>query len=203
MTRFRLLSIDPAWRFGDKLTMSKVKRGADAQYRSTMSIAEICALPVRELADDTAILCLWRPSSFAREALTVMDAWGFRQTQELVWVKRRSSGKLHFGMGRVLRSACEVAYIGVRGNYRGALARRNVRNVIESPPLRHSAKPDVIQHTLSEMMPGPALELFARRDLGPPWTCIGNECPSTFGRSLQDVLAEMVSGRLTPSVAPC
>lgn len=125
MTRFRLLSIDPAWRFGDKLTMSKVKRGADAQYRSTMSIAEICALPVRELADDTAILCLWRPSSFAREALTVMDAWGFRQTQELVWGARvvRAQGP---------RGSVDVHRQRVPVDVRAVVAGRSRRNGVRS-----------------------------------------------------------------------
>lgn len=197
---FSLISADPAWRFGDRLTMSKVKRGADAQYHSTMSIAEICALPVREFAAEDAVLCLWRPSSFAREALAVVDAWGFEVKTEIVWYKVRPSGKAHFGMGRLTRAACEVAYLCTRGRPGRHLTRRNLRNVFVSPPLRHSAKPDHIQTELASMMPGPALELFARRDLGPPWTCIGNECPSTFGRSLQDVLAEMVASRpLTPS----
>jgi N6-adenosine-specific RNA methylase IME4 len=188
--RFRLLSADPAWRFGDKLRMSKVARGAEANY-ATMSVAEICALPVGSLMDDDAVCVLWRPSALAREALTVMDAWGFRQTGEIVWYKVRESGKPHFGMGRITRAAKEVAYIGVRGSPYKHLKYRNVRDVFVSPPLRHSAKPDVIQETFARMFPGPALELWARRDL-PGWTCIGNECPSTFGRCLQDVLAGMV-----------
>jgi N6-adenosine-specific RNA methylase IME4 len=87
MTRYPLIFADPAWRFGDRLCMSKVRRGADANY-ATMTTAEIAALPVGLLAADDAVLVLWRPSALARDALTVMDAWGFRHTSEVVWVKQ-------------------------------------------------------------------------------------------------------------------
>lgn len=169
--------------------MSKVPRGADANY-ATMTIPEICALPVAPLMDDDAVCVMWRPSALAREALTVMDAWGFRQTGEIIWYKVGKSGKPHFGMGRITRAAKEVAYVGVKGRAYRHLTARNVRDVFVSPPLRHSAKPDSIQETFGRLFPGPALELWARRDL-PGWTCVGNECPSTFGQSLQDVLSKM------------
>lgn len=191
---FRVVAADPAWRFGDRLRMSKVRRGADAQY-ATMTVDEIAALPVPELVDDDAVLLLWRPSSFAAAGLRVLDAWGFRQVQEVVWYKVRPSGVPGFGMGRLFRAAKEVAFVGARGSLYRHLQRRNVRDVFVAPPLPHSRKPECVQDALDTMFPeGARLELFARRDR-PGWACVGNETPSTFGRDLREVLAEMVAGR--------
>jgi N6-adenosine-specific RNA methylase IME4 len=191
---FRVIFADPAWRFRDRLRMSTVKRGAEDNYR-TMTIAEIAALPVARLASDDAVLVLWRPSSLAKPALDVLEGWGFRQTGELVWNKVKPNGRKHFGMGRLTRAAKEVAWVGVRGRPYRHLATRSERDTFEAPPLRHSAKPEIVQDAFERMFPGgPFLELYARRER-PGWVCVGNECPGTVGRDLRDVLAEMIRDR--------
>jgi N6-adenosine-specific RNA methylase IME4 len=68
--------------------MSDVKRGASSNY-NTLSIADLKALPVKDLAEDDSVLFLWCPSSLLQEGLDVMEAWGFRQTQTHIWVKTK------------------------------------------------------------------------------------------------------------------
>jgi N6-adenosine-specific RNA methylase IME4 len=84
--KFDLIVCDAPWRFGDKLTMSDVKRGADANY-DTMPLADIIALPVEKLAAKDAVLGLWVPSSMLQDGLDVMKAYGFKQKQIYTWMK--------------------------------------------------------------------------------------------------------------------
>jgi N6-adenosine-specific RNA methylase IME4 len=88
--KFQVIVADPPWgAFKDKLNMSVVKRGAQANYR-TMTNEEIEQLPIEDIIDpDGAILCLWVPSSLLQEGLDVMDCWGFTHKQTYVWVKTK------------------------------------------------------------------------------------------------------------------
>lgn len=87
--KFQVIVADPAWSFSDKLKMSDVPRGAEANY-NTMTISQIKALPVNALADPNgAVLALWVPSSILQEGLDVMKAWGFTHKQTYIWVKTK------------------------------------------------------------------------------------------------------------------
>jgi len=86
MPKFSLLAADPPWIFKDKLTMSDVARGAAANY-PTLTVDELCLLPVAEVAADQALLALWCPSTLLEDGLRVMKAWGFDYKQTWIWVK--------------------------------------------------------------------------------------------------------------------
>jgi N6-adenosine-specific RNA methylase IME4 len=45
---------------------------------STMTLPEICALPVEEVAAPTVHLYLWVSNALLPEGLQVMKAWGFQ-----------------------------------------------------------------------------------------------------------------------------
>ncbi len=86
---FQVIVADPPWPFSDKLKMSDVARGAEANY-SVMSIQDIIDLPMSQYADPNgAILALWVPSSLLQEGLDTMKAWGFEHKQTYVWVKTK------------------------------------------------------------------------------------------------------------------
>ncbi|HVI41874.1 MAG TPA: MT-A70 family methyltransferase, partial [Anaerovoracaceae bacterium] len=86
--KYDVIVSDPPWEFSDRLEMSKVKRGAAANY-SLLSNQAIKELDVKTLAADNAALVLWIPSSLLSLGIEVMDAWGFRQTQTWIWVKTK------------------------------------------------------------------------------------------------------------------
>lgn len=100
--KFRVITADCPWDFGDKPTMSDVARGAASNY-PCLDLAAIKALPVKDLAEDDAVLGLWCPSSMLQDGLDVMKAWGFRQVQEWIWVKL-SSEEVQIEDGLVVRS---------------------------------------------------------------------------------------------------
>jgi N6-adenosine-specific RNA methylase IME4 len=86
---FNIFCVDVPWSFSDKLKMSDVARGAEANYH-TMTIDNVKKIPIQDLADpDGAVLALWTPSSLLQEGLDVMKAWGFQQKQVNVWVKSK------------------------------------------------------------------------------------------------------------------
>jgi N6-adenosine-specific RNA methylase IME4 len=89
MNKFRVIVADPPWSFQDSLTMSDVKRGAEANYK-VMTIKDIINLPISDFADPKgSILALWVPSSLLQEGLDTMKAWGFTHKQTYVWVKTK------------------------------------------------------------------------------------------------------------------
>ena len=86
---YNLIVADPPWAFSDKLSMSKVKRGAEAQYKGTLSLQDIKDLPVKYIAAENAVLALWVPSSMLKDGLETMEAWGFNFKQTHIWVKTK------------------------------------------------------------------------------------------------------------------
>lgn len=168
MTKYRVLTADPAWPFGDKLPGAK--RGAEKHYK-VMSIDDICAFTLPPLEDD-AHLVLWRVASMQEEALRVVRAWGFTPKSELVWKKLTKHGKRWFGMGRQVRMEHEIAIIATRG--RPKVYSRSVRSIFEAPAGRHSEKPEAFYDLVETLYHGPYVELFARRQR-PGWTCLGDE----------------------------
>jgi N6-adenosine-specific RNA methylase IME4 len=90
MLRFDIILSDCAWSFSDKLKMSDVKRSAEDNY-SVMSIKDIAAIPVADIAEENSLLVSWVPSSLLQEGIEVMNKWGFKHKQTFIWVKTKMS----------------------------------------------------------------------------------------------------------------
>lgn len=175
MEKFRVVVADPPWEFNDKLKMSAVKRGAEANY-NTLDQLSLEDIPVDNWTQPNAVLALWVPSALIAQGLYLMTAWGFQEKQIFTWVKtsKKELPGLAFGMGRHFRNCTEHALIGIKGKI--SPKNKSMRNICFAQNLKHSQKPELLQNMLEEMYDGPYLELFARRDR-PNWTCIGNEIP--------------------------
>lgn len=88
--KFNLIIADPPWQFTDRLTMSKVKRGAESQYKSILSYNDILNLKIKEIAEDNAIMALWVPSALIDIGLESMKNYGFNYKQTFIWVKSKN-----------------------------------------------------------------------------------------------------------------
>jgi N6-adenosine-specific RNA methylase IME4 len=86
--KFQCIVADNPWQFDDKLTMSQTKRGAESQY-SVLSDQDIISLPVKDLAEDDAVLVSWVPGSKIDIGMACCKNWGFKVTQDFVWVKTK------------------------------------------------------------------------------------------------------------------
>jgi N6-adenosine-specific RNA methylase IME4 len=142
-----------------------------------MENAAIAALPVADLADDSAHLYLWvtNPRLFKEERdeagpIEILRAWGFRYITALTWHKLGAPG-----MGFYFRGDTEHVLFGIRGKAPIDPAIR-VSNHFAAPRTVHSAKPDRFYEIVERVSPGPYLELFARRRRY-GWDVWGNEAP--------------------------
>lgn len=81
---------DPPWHY-DARPVGGATPGTMGQAQpfpySTMSVDEVCALPVGDLAGADAVLWLWTTNRYLPDSFRVLAAWGFTYRQTLVWGK--------------------------------------------------------------------------------------------------------------------
>jgi N6-adenosine-specific RNA methylase IME4 len=160
--KFPTIYADPPWQYRNRSS-----RAAAENHYPTLSLKEICAEPVSELAADDAHLHLWTTNAFLADAFRVVRAWGFTYKSCFVWVKDK------LGLGNYWRVSHEFLLLGVRGR----LTFQD--NTIPSWSLcrrtRHSRKPDAVRGLIERVSPGPYLELYGREELPrSQWTVYGN-----------------------------
>lgn len=159
--KYRTILADPPWS-----TNQTGKLGASQHY-PLMSLEDICAMRVGDLAEDNAHLWLWITNSNIFEAPAVMRAWGFSYRSCLTWVKPR------FGLGMYLRNATEHLLLGVRS--KAPMKFRSQPSWLFAPVQDHSHKPEEQYAVIERCSDGPYLELFARRKFRENWHYWGNE----------------------------
>ena len=178
--RFKTILADPPWRFQNKTGKVAPEHRRLNRY-GTMDLAAIKALPVRDVAADTAHLYLWVPNALLPLGLEVMETWGFQYKSNLVWHKvRKDGGSDGRGVGFYFRNVTEIVLFGVRGKNARTLApgRRQV-NLLATRKREHSRKPDEQYAIIEACSPGPYLELFAR-GARPKWTAWGKQADDTY-----------------------
>ena len=168
---FDLIMCDPPWRFIPRSAKGVTKKGAAGHYR-TMTLDEIKALPVGRLGADDCVLWLWATAPMYRQALEVVDAWGFKYSTMGWWAKRTKTGKLRWGTGYRLRSTGEPYIIATRG---GPKSTRGISAHIDGLARENSRKPEESFAWAEKMMPNARrLELFSRCER-PGWSAFGDE----------------------------
>lgn len=171
---FGAILADPPWRFTNRTGKVAPEHQRLRRY-PTMSLDEICDMPVASHASEKSHLYLWVPNALLREGLEVMDAWGFTYKTNIVWFKvRKDGGPDGRGVGFYFRNVTEVLLFGVRGSLRTLQPGRRQVNLVSSRKREHSRKPDEAYGVIEDCSPGPYLELFARAPRK-GWTQWGNE----------------------------
>lgn len=167
---YGLIMADPPWTFA---TYSPKGHGKSAQkHYGCLSLADINALPVSQLAAPDCMLMLWATSPMLDVAFTTMAAWGFRYVSQGQWIKRTTGGKLAFGTGYRMRSSSEPFLLGTIGNPKNS---RSHRNVIDGLRREHSRKPEEAYAWAETYLPNARrAELFLRTPR-PGWDGWGNE----------------------------
>jgi N6-adenosine-specific RNA methylase IME4 len=148
-------------------------RSPQKHYRCT-PLAELCALPVAEIAAPDCFLFLWMPLRSIDLVYPLMGAWGFLFSgSAFVWAKQNKSGAGFFmGNGFGTRHNAEVCWLGRRG--KPQRKSKAVRELIVAPRREHSRKPDEVYARIEALCAGPYLELFARQQW-PGWVCVGDQ----------------------------
>lgn len=176
---YGVILADPPWSY----RVGASHRGTAEREYSTMADAEICRLPIGDLAKPDAVLLLWCTWPKLREGLEVVKAWGFEYLTTIPWVKITSLQndlfdgepriEVPYGVGFWARGASEPLFVCKRG--KPAQPRTDPIGLL-SPNLYHSRKPDSV-YEYAEALDGPYCELFARRKRD-GWGSWGNEIDS-------------------------
>jgi N6-adenosine-specific RNA methylase IME4 len=178
--RFRTVLADPPWQFVNRTGKVAPEHRRLSRY-GTMTVAEICRLPVAAAAEATAHLYLWVPNALLPDGLRVLSAWGFDYKTNIVWHKlRRDGGSDGRGVGFYFRNVTEILLFGVRGrNARTLAPGRTQVNYLGTRKREHSRKPDEQYGLIERCSPGPYLELFAR-GTRPGWTVWGSQADGAY-----------------------
>lgn len=88
---FGTILADPPWQFQNRTGKMAPEHRRLSRY-GTMTLDDIKALPVANLAANRSHLYLWVPNALLPEGLAVMKAWGFEYKSNIVWHKVRKDG---------------------------------------------------------------------------------------------------------------
>jgi N6-adenosine-specific RNA methylase IME4 len=173
--KYQIIYADPPWEYKFGATSSRYVKN---KY-NCMTKDELCSLPVKDIADDNAVLLMWITYPKLDWAFDIIQAWGFEyKTVAFTWVKTNANSMgLFWGMGYYTRSNPEICLLGTRGE---ALPRKahDIHSVIMSAVLDHSHKPAIVRENIVNLFGNlPRIELFARRKVE-GWDCWGNEVES-------------------------
>ena len=135
-----------------------------------MTIAELCAMDIKGIAGDDAVLFLWVTSPLLDECWPIIKAWGFNYKTSFVWDKV----KHNFGHYNSVRH--ELLLVCTRGSCTPD-AKELIDSVVEVERSKaHSGKPERFREIIDQLYPhGKRIELFARKNTK-GWEAYGNEC---------------------------
>lgn len=166
--KYKTIYIDPPWQ---ERGGGKIKRGADRHYE-LMSIKEIKALPIQNLADESGChLYMWVTNNFLQKSFDLLRAWGFEYVTLITWNKDR------FGLGQYYRGItehCIFATTKKKLPYKIIDGKRQqgITGFYE-PKTIHSRKPKTMREMIEKVSYEPRIELFAREQID-GWDCWGN-----------------------------
>lgn len=163
--KYNVIYADPPWKYEFGFDIY----GAADRHYHTMTIQELCDLPIRELAEDNAVLFLWVTSPKLFDAHEIITAWGFDYKTSFIW------DKVKHVMGHYNSVRHEVLLVCVRGSFpkQSDTLHDSVISIERSN--EHSEKPDYFRELIETMYPkSKKIELFARRSFN-GWDSWGNE----------------------------
>jgi N6-adenosine-specific RNA methylase IME4 len=167
---FDVILADPPWLYGDSITP---KNRRPEMHYNTMSVEDICNLPVSQITNKTAILFLWCPSPKLTDAMKVIEAWGFQYSTKMAWLKTSQNGQIRIGLGNNVRNTSEELLIAKKGPY--PMPKMAFPSTIYALQTDHSRKPARSYEIIENMYPeATRIELFARY-VYPGWVGVGNE----------------------------
>lgn len=175
---YDLIMIDPPWRF-ELYSAKGEEKSAQAQY-ATMSLDDIAALPVADLAAPDCLLWMWATAPLLPRQIEIMARWRFRYVTSGVWVKTTVTGKTAFGTGYVLRNAHEPFLIGAIGEPK---TQRDVRSVVMGQTREHSRKPDSAYAAAERLVPNARRADLFSREHRKGWDSWGDEAGKFGGEA--------------------
>ena len=121
-------------------------------------------------AEKDSVLLMWATAPKLEEALSVLNAWGFKYRTNSVWDKQI------IGIGYWFRGQHELLLVGVKGNFSPPMQEDRVSSFYSEKRTEHSKKPDYYYDMIEKCFPARKyLELFSRKKHNDKWTTWGSE----------------------------
>ena len=163
--KYQLIYADPPWRY----QFSESDSREIENHYPTMSLDDICAMRVADIAENDSTLYLWTTSPKLLEAFKVIDAWGFEYKTCAVWDKQK------IGMGYYFRQRHELLLVATKGSPGVPEPSTRPPSVITYKRGEHSAKPVEMYAMLESMyQEATKVELFCRSPQE-GWAVWGNQ----------------------------
>jgi N6-adenosine-specific RNA methylase IME4 len=161
--KFQVIYCDPPWQYSN----SGFAMSAENKY-PTMPLEEIKKINVKEITAENAVIFMWATNPILKDALNLMEGWGFEYKTNMVWIKtRHTAGFYVFGQH-------ELLLIGVKGSM--LPTGDKPKSIITGNNDEHSKKPGSVYETIELMYPKMKyIELFARNIPVDGWVKWGNE----------------------------
>jgi N6-adenosine-specific RNA methylase IME4 len=167
--KYRIIYADPPWKYtsGDQHSREEQETTLGTHYGS-MTISELCALPIKNMAQDNAVLFMWTTSPLLEECFDVINAWGFKYKASIVWDKDAHN------VGHYVSVRHEFLLICTRGSCTPDSGKL-LPSVVKEKRGEHSVKPEIFRQMINSMYTeGKRIELFARRPAD-GWDVWGND----------------------------
>lgn len=190
--QYEVVYADPPWdqKNGTALNGYTIKEGKQVWSRNgnkprvqqypTMSVEEICRLPVKNISARNSVLFMWVTNKYLMLASDVIAAWGFTYVATIVWKKKKMGG----GMGGRVRITSEYLLFCERGSLPsdGIIPESVIeakREYVNGKPYG-SKKPHLFRKMIEDLYPSKKrLEMFAREHR-PSWDVFGNEIENSI-----------------------
>lgn len=105
---FDVIMMDPPW----QLSGANPTRGVTISY-SALPDSQVMSIPIAKL-QETGLIFIWTINAKYRFTMKLLDKWGYRYVDELVWVKKTSNKKIAKSHGYWLQHAKESCLVGVK-----------------------------------------------------------------------------------------
>lgn len=155
--KYRTIVIDPPWTLNCCNPKNYTHGGIpkDLPYE-TMSDLEIEQFDINQFADSECNLFLWTTKAKIHTAFHILEKWGFRYANFLVWNKL--DGLNHNGVHTTLEFVL-YAYKGRNGlDYK-----KPIEAYFEEKRKKHSQKPNSFYAAISNVTEAPRIDIFARK----------------------------------------
>lgn len=167
--KYGVIYEDPAWKLIAWSDETGMDRAAENHY-TTMTIDELFALPVGDLAARDCVLFMWVTNPFLDVGMELLKHRGFVYKSNYAW------GKDKIGPGRWNREKHELLLIGVKGHVPCPAPGEQWDSLITAPRGEHSEKPECVAEMIEQYFPTlPKIELNRRGEPRPGWDAWGNE----------------------------
>lgn len=166
---FQVIYADPPWQYtsGDQHS-NETQETVIGNHYPSMPLADICDLPVADIADRDSVLFMWTTSPLLEDSFKVINAWGFKYKASMVW------DKVKHNVGHYVSVRHELLLICTKGS--PPKVPRLVDSVYEEPRTKHSRKPAYFSSLIMDLYPeANRVELFRRGEAPDGWSIWGNE----------------------------